>query len=135
MHLIVYTSTYTGREPDIDEVLSAITATSKIRNKQSQITGVLFYQNRSFLQVIEGEQKFLQSLMARLETDPRHSDLIRLLDQSINARHFDAWNMDSFNLALSERLQPEKLEQVSEAFRDNPYLRTDMLVQFYKHMM
>jgi hypothetical protein len=55
MHLIVYTSTLT--DPDnINTILTDIVVQSKKNNPRLGITGLLFYHNQRFLQIIEGKQ-------------------------------------------------------------------------------
>ena len=134
MHLIVYLSESLGREQDIETVLAAIVKTSQPRNKSLLVTGVLLYQNRSFLQVIEGPKSSLQALMKRIEADPRHMNIKRLIDQPIRKRSFAEWNMDSFNIGSTATLERDDLEKVSNAFRSNPLMKTDLLVQFYKNL-
>ena len=134
MHIIVYVSDYLGHDRDVGTVLAAITKTARPRNKSLMITGVLLYHNRSFLQVIEGPKSSLQALMKRIEADPRHMNIKRLIDQPIRKRSFAEWNMDSFNIGSTATLERDDLEKVSNAFRSNPLMKTDLLVQFYKNL-
>ena len=135
MHLIVYVSDFRGNQADIGNVLATITEDAKLRNKILHISGVLFYQNRSFLQIIEGSQRSLEYLMSSIERDARHSNLARLIDQPIEQRGFADWNMDSFNLADDTTLDRQKLRSVSDSFGANPMLKTDLLLQFYKNLI
>ena len=135
MHLIVYVSDYTGLQADINSELAVIVEDAKLRNKILHISGVLFYQNRSFLQIIEGSQRSLQYLMSSIERDARHANLVRLIDQPIVQRGFGDWNMDSFNLADDATLDRDKLQEVSDSFGANPMLKTDLLMQFYKNLI
>ena len=135
MHLIVYVSDFVGNKAAINHELTAITKDAKLRNKILQITGVLFYQNRSFLQIIEGSKTSLQHLMSYIERDKRHTNLVRLVDQPIKQRGFNRWNMDSFNLADEDTLDRKKLQEVSDSFGANPMLKTGLLAQFYKNLI
>lgn len=90
MHLIVYTSKYTGLEEEIDSVLNNICLLSKRNNFKHDITGVLFYHNKRFLQIIEGNIDPLEKLMTILEHDARHKNIERLIDSSIPKRSFQA---------------------------------------------
>lgn len=135
MHLIVYVSDYLGNRGDIDTELKAITNTAQPRNKSLLVTGVLLYQDRSFLQVIEGPKSSLLALMQRIIVDPRHTNIKYLIDQQVESRSFAEWNMDSFNLASTATLDRSDLEKISQAFIANPLMKVDLLVQFYKNLM
>ena len=135
MHLFVYISDYEGRASELDSVLAEIAATSKVRNRKWQVTGVLFHQNGSFLEVLEGSKETLRALMKRIAADKRHRHLTCLIDQPIEERRFDDWNIDSLNLADHVQLNREKLRELSEDFCANPAFKTDLLVQFYKNMI
>lgn len=135
MHLIVYVSDFVGEAKRVDEILQSITRTAKKRNAMLDVSGVLFYQHGTFLQVIEGPESSLRALMARIELDPRHMNITVLIDQDIEERSFGDWNMDAFNLASTVQLEYEDLKEISEAFEANPLFRTDLLVQFYKNMV
>ncbi|NND82270.1 MAG: BLUF domain-containing protein [Gammaproteobacteria bacterium] len=135
MHVIVYISDYIGEAAQVSATLASITATSQRRNANLAVTGVLFFQNGTFLQVIEGPESSLRALMARIEQDTRHMNITTLIDQPIDERSFASWNMDSFNLADSVQLEFDELEEISEAFKANPVFRTDLLVQFFKNMV
>ena len=98
MHVILYISDYTGREIELDKNLLSICTRAKRENPKHGITGVLFYHNSNFLQLIEGEINELESLMSILEKDTRHKNISRLVDEGIEERGFSDWNMDAFNL-------------------------------------
>ena len=57
MHLITYISDYKGTDATIHDDIDQITSVAKARNAKDEITGVLFYMENKFLQVIEGEEK------------------------------------------------------------------------------
>lgn len=138
MHLIIYISEYTGSDDDIDTDLVEITRLSKSNNLEAEITGLLFYQNHHFLQVIESKQSTLENLMAVLAEDKRHRNIERILDEKISTRSFSDWNMDSFNLSDDEHLDTAEIKKITEKFKKNIMLDsggTSMLVHFYKSML
>lgn len=135
MHLIVYTSEYTGRKEDIDLVLDDIVKTSKINNLEHEITGLLFYHNQRFIQVLEGERDALEELMSIIEQDHRHKDIERILDQPIKKRGFIGWNMDSCNLSKHQDIVPEELIRIRDAYKRNLLVDSKYLVEFYKAML
>ena len=76
MQLVIYTSRYTGETTHIAGDLRTITQTAKRNNPALNITGLLFYHNRQFLQIIEGERSDLEELMEVVTADPRHEDIL-----------------------------------------------------------
>ncbi len=62
-------------------------------NVANEISGLLLYQSRCFLQAIEGEQEAIEPLYKRIQADTRHTDLKLLYNQPIDQRCFQAWSM------------------------------------------
>lgn len=79
-------------------------------NTLRDVTGVLFYQDRFFLQCIEGPTTEVSSLLDRIVRDPRHEAFTVLSDQPLVAnRLFNAWAMGFFHMAAVEAIAPEGL--------------------------
>jgi len=135
MHFIVYTSEYIGKEEDINLVLDDIVKKSKINNPEHGITGLLFYHNQRFIQVLEGERDTLEGLMSILEKDNRHKNIQRILDQQIKKRGFKDWNMDSLNLAEGQDIDPDELMRIRDAYKKHLLVDSKLLVEFYKAML
>ena len=135
MHLIIYTSRYTGETSQIADDLRTITQTAKHNNPSLNITGLLFYHNQQFLQIIEGEQPDLEGLMDVVTADPRHKEVIRIVDQEVPERGFNDWNMDSFNLSDQQQLSPDQLKAIKELYSQNFAMQSDTVVDFYKSML
>lgn len=138
MHIIVYISEYTGSDSDIETDIAEITKTAKINNSKNEITGLLFYHDHHFLQVIEGEQKTLEEIMTVQAKDVRHKNIERVIDEAIPNRSFDDWNMASFNLSDDEPLTPEEIKKLTVLFKDNVTFSSaggKLLVGFYKMML
>ncbi|MEM6821798.1 MAG: BLUF domain-containing protein, partial [Verrucomicrobiota bacterium] len=135
MHLIVYISQYTGPAENIDEVLSSIVEKAKTRNPERDITGVLFYHNGTFLQIIEGPHASLEDLMSKLKEDSRHNKIERIIDEDISGRSFKEWNMDSFNLSETDKIDPDELRKIKNAYKRSFFIKADYLAEFYKLML
>lgn len=129
MHLIVYTSEYTGKADEAPVLIGDIVRTSKQNNPEHDITGVLFYQNGQFLQVIEGEEADLRTLMANIEADKRHKNITMLFDEPILRRGFEQWNMDVFNLDAAQTLDLDEMIKISDAIKATIIPRADHLVE------
>jgi len=88
MHMIAYVSDYVAQKANADQDILEIVEVSKRNNEEVAIKGVLFFQNNQFLQVIEGVEEDLRTLMARVEQDERHENLEYLVDTPVNSLSF-----------------------------------------------
>lgn len=117
MHLIIYISDYTGTSKTLEEDIRNICHVSKNGNIKFAISGVLFYHNNNFLQVIEGDKEDLENLMKNIEKDNRHKNFIKIIDDSISQRCFEDWSMDSFNLNNRQYID----ENIVRYLKDSSY--------------
>ena len=135
MHLIIYTSKYVGKPEDINDVLADIVIRSEINNLNFGITGLLFYQNGRFIQVLEGERDSLEGLMSILEKDDRHENINRIVDESIKKRAFQEWSMDSLNLSEDATIDPDELIRIRDAYKKILHVDSKLMVELYKAML
>lgn len=91
---LVYESTATGTTESLANLV-VILAESQRNNDRDGLTGALAAHRNRYIQVIEGPAQALDALLRRLETDPRHRDIILLARESIEARVFGRWSMAS----------------------------------------
>lgn len=68
---------------------------SKIRpnNQQRDISGMLLHDGGAFMQVLEGDRAVLDDLFDTIQTDPRHTDVVLILEKPIAKRQFPDWSM------------------------------------------
>ena len=78
--------------------LLALLNRARTNNVALGLTGMLLYKDGNFMQVLEGEEAPLRQLYTKIIKDPRHSGLIKLLDQPIETRQFPSWSMAFTNL-------------------------------------
>ena len=135
MHLIIYTSKYVGKPEDINDVLADIVKRSEINNLEFGITGLLFYHQGRFIQVLEGEQDSLEELMSILEKDDRHENIQRIIDESIKKRAFQEWSMDSLNLSDDVAVDPDELIRIRDAYKRHLHVDSKFMVELYKAML
>ncbi len=88
---IVYLS-YSEKELSESE-LNEFLATIRRKNELRNITGLLLYNHEAFIQVIEGKKETIHRLFEITSKDSRHSNIIKLLEESINERTFPDWSM------------------------------------------
>ena len=73
-------------------------------NPARGITGMLFYGNGTFLQVIEGEAAAVDELIGRIARDPRHEDVRILGRRTLAHREYADWSM-GFERVTDQALQ------------------------------
>jgi hypothetical protein len=73
-------------QAEIDVILEQ----ARRRNTETGITGILFYLDGNFLQLLEGEEPALSETFSRIRLDTRHRNLIKMLDGPIEQRSFAA---------------------------------------------
>lgn len=83
-----------SRRPMSEGDLEDLLAGSRRRNEARGISGMLLYDAGHFAQVVEGPTDALAALMARIEQDPRHEDVVVLSAGPITERFFEGWGMD-----------------------------------------
>jgi len=74
------------------ELLDLLKAARR-RNAEHDITGVLLYSDGTFIQVLEGEDDSLDRIFNSILKDPRHKNVIKLIDSELEKKHFPNWNM------------------------------------------
>ena len=74
--------------------IRAIHQTARHLNALDGVTGLLVYDGRTFLQVIEGAESAIEHLLQRLMADPRHVGLTVEDQRYIEDREFPDWAME-----------------------------------------
>lgn len=63
------------------------------RNADDGITGVLYFDGRTFLHYLEGDEQNVAELFSRIEKDDRHHDIRVLAQTDIASRLFGFWSL------------------------------------------
>lgn len=138
MYSVVYVSSATldFSRDDLIELLQVC----RRNNEARQITGMLLYKGGNFIQVLEGERESVRSVYERINLDPRHHGVLRMLEQNIEERQFSNWSM---GFVTPEEL-PATLQQnfstllqrgrSVESYRDSPQLAWKLLLGFRDSM-
>ena len=93
LHQITYIST--ARPTLLLADVEAILETSRRRNRADEITGLLIFDGKRFLQAIEGPYQAIEETFGRIAADPRHRALVKLSTRSVETREFGPWAMAS----------------------------------------
>lgn len=73
--------------------LAELLRKARISNASRGITGLLLYQNGTFMQAVEGPKQEVDLLVNRIEADPRHRRMMKLLSGFQDERQFPDWSM------------------------------------------
>ncbi len=65
---------------------------AKENNRVNNITGVLIYKDRNFLQVLEGEEHPVDQTFKRIKKDKRHKNIFEIINSEIEERIFEDYN-------------------------------------------
>jgi len=76
-------------ESDLDRILLA----SRRNNSRDDITGMLLFNGKRFLQALEGPDELVTATYDRIKLDPRHRAPVLLSSKPITERQFGAWAM------------------------------------------
>ncbi len=88
---IIYSSAATApfSERELEELLQK----SRLNNLAADITGMLLYKDGNFMQTLEGPAIAVQTLLGKIKSDSRHSDVTTLMEGPILERSFGNWSM------------------------------------------
>lgn len=65
-------------------------------NQKLDLSGVLFYENQHFGQILEGPRAEVIKIWEKIQRDPRHQQVRLLKMEDVKERSFPAWSMRFF---------------------------------------
>jgi hypothetical protein len=77
-----------------DEEIETLLENSSKKNNNHDVRGVLLYSEGNFLQVMEGDKKYVLDLYGKIERDPRHHNIIQVLGKEIEQGAYDGYESD-----------------------------------------
>lgn len=101
-------------QDDIDAILEA----ARRNNARDDLTGALLYNGHNFMQLLEGPADTVETCLAQIRADTRHSGMVEIRRRDIDARDFADWSMlfdrqfggddvDLARLATNGRIDPQ----------------------------
>jgi len=117
MYYLIYLST-TKKPMNYDE-LSALLQQCRENNLKLGVTGMLLYQNETFMQMLEGEKQVVLDLYDEIKKDERHTGFHTVLEGDIGERNFEDWSMGFFNMDKAG-----EFPKYSEFIKENLALRS-----------
>jgi hypothetical protein len=133
MFYLIYVSNATRAL--VDHELEAILEKSRKENEHLQVTGLLLYKDVSFMQLLEGAEATVRTLLERIVCDPRHYHVTTLQCGETESRQFPDWTMGFRRLDESAERVPgyrdfEALLLTGAEFRSEP-ARSLRLLQLF----
>ncbi|UAB78475.1 BLUF domain-containing protein [Erythrobacter sp. SCSIO 43205] len=104
----VYISTAVGLSR---EEVNAILETCARNNAEQDVTGLLLYNGRNFLQLLEGQGERLDRLMSVIETDKRHSGVLVMHKDDVEQRVCPDWAMKLIAISEAIEVRQQRLEE------------------------
>lgn len=93
LHQLTYIST--ARPSIILADMETILQISRRNNERAQVTGLLIFDGKRFLQALEGPMEAVEATFSRIAVDPRHRALVKLSSRHVTDREFGDWSMGS----------------------------------------
>jgi hypothetical protein len=91
MKYLIYISSATALMTQAE--LSALLPQIRDRNKSLHVTGLLIYCEGTFIQVLEGKADTVTKIFKTIAADPRHRNVIKLAEGTLETRNFPEWSM------------------------------------------
>ena len=89
---IIYISDFDEKNLSSD-VVSSILTSAKKNNKNLNITGMLLFDYKHFIQVLEGPEESVVALYDSIRRDRRHSNVRTVEKTTVEQRRFGHWDM------------------------------------------
>lgn len=122
MRRIIYASRALHDFPD--QELVELLLRARATNEEHDVTGMLVYAARSFLQLFEGEDDDVELVWDRIRMDDRHTDLRVLADGPATSREYGDWSMGF------EHLDALELERTLPGYRasiEYPFVSPELI--------
>lgn len=118
---LTYASMATGSSAGVQGDLIDILHQARHFNAKRHIHGVLFYDNNYFFQCLEGERQQVFKLYHKISKDSRHTNIVQLTCEPIDAPAFSRWQMKY--ILEDNRIRYFFTNHYGQKF--NPYLLSD----------
>ena len=110
MYQLMYISNVVNLMDEDD--LNSVLEQARIKNKKLNITGMLVYHEGAFMQILEGQEDDVKSLMKTISDDPRHNNIEILEEVTVSERCFPSWDMAFRKLTYSDIEKYPMIEQL-----------------------
>jgi len=134
----ILTLVYVSEEsyPMNQNVLNDILEHSRKHNTKVNISGVLLYENGSFLQLLEGKENRVRALYQKICKDTRHKHVAKIIEFKSRQKSFAEWSMGYANITADELEKIEGMNdffQNDKCFSDLNHHQIEKLLQAFKY--
>jgi hypothetical protein len=113
MYYLIYSS-YATIEFN-DDLLKELLVHARDNNQKLAITGMLYYFDGKFIQLIEGAESTVKQLAVAIENDSRHKYFQILKDGMTSSRHFEDWSMGFKSIDPGKLSDVEKFKELNDS--------------------
>jgi hypothetical protein len=99
--------------------LPAIVDVAVTSNKLNSITGILFFDQGYFGQILEGTRGAVEETWGRIQKDSRHHNIQLLGITEIEERRFSKWSMKLFDTQEFSAIYPQYAELIARIDNHN----------------
>ncbi|EMF24831.1 diguanylate phosphodiesterase [Citrobacter freundii] len=85
------------------KALEDMVTAANIKNRRSDVTGILLFNGHHFFQLLEGPEEQVKEIYCCICNDPRHHNIVELMCDYAPARRFGKVGMELFDLQKHER--------------------------------
>lgn len=101
------------------------------KNKAIGLTGILLYDGRRFLQLLEGDRSTVETLFRKISQDDRHYNVSVLFDREASERAFGNWAMGYRSIQSGTKLIGVGLECIQASTVEN---QVDETIELMKNL-
>lgn len=135
MHLLMYTSEYVGNFNRILLDFPNIIDVSKRENDRHGITGILFYDQGRFVQIMEGKEQNIHQLLDNIRKDKRHKNLKVIIDEPVAKREMKDWKMLGYGLHDEMKLGWINIEDLGLERLQGKEISSQVIAQFMDQVL
>ena len=114
---LIYASVI-NRETYNQETMDEILRVARKNNQKNNITGLLCFSNKYFIQCLEGGRRHVNATYEKILRDDRHSEPLLISYEEISTREFTDWSMGYIS---QSDLSKEAVLRHSTVDRLNPF--------------
>ena len=93
---LLYVSRFVIGGCEADVAVDQIVATARRVNPDRNLTGALIFAGSNFAQILEGPRDAVEAMMALIQSDQRHDNVLIVDRAAIAQRRFPDWSMAYF---------------------------------------
>jgi len=111
-------------------VVDRIVRTARMNNRKLGVTGVLFFEQGYFFQILEGQADVVRPLYEQIRRDPRHYDIDTLFDEPVSDRTFSDWSLGAFAVEKKSQADINLYQRIVHRLSDASSFNVTSMVGF-----